>query len=242
MVPSDVRFPPACIDLHLHSQYSDGEGTIPQVVKTAVARGFTTIALTDHTDVEGNFKYSIYGKRNFATYLYDIQEAREKYPGINILCGIEITESFGPIPDRVESIYRACDLILIDGYYVRDPIRTAQRIRDWCEISHIFTKNIGISHPKFDELTPLEINIIARSEIFLELNNSKLNKAQITGIELYLTHPASRTTLWSIGSDAHSLPLVGDVSIAWGILQRFQLYKNLIVPVAECKNLSPSKN
>ncbi len=210
-----------------------------EVVEKAVARGFKTIAFTDHTDVEGNFCLSRYGKRDFATYLSEIQDIRKEFPGLTILCGIEITEGFGPIPDSVESIYRACDLILVDGFYVKNPFRSAQKIRDWCEISHIFEKNIGISHPKFDELTPLEINIIARNEIFLELNNSKLNKAQITGIEHYLTEPTSRTTLWSVGSDAHSLPLVGDVSIAWGIIQRFQLYKNLIVPVPECQKISP---
>lgn len=223
---------PACIDLHLHSRYSDGEGTIPEVSKIAVARGFTTIAFTDHTDVEGNFKYSIYGKRNFATYLYDIQDARKMFPKINILCGIEITDSFGIIPDSVESIFRVCDLILVDGYSVKDPFRGAQRIRDWFEISHIFSKNIGISHPKFDEFTEDEISIINRSKIFLELNNSKLNKKKIAGLEQYLSHPTAQTALWSVGSDAHSLDLVGDVSIAWGIIQQFQLYKSLIVPAS----------
>ncbi len=228
---SDANRLPARFDLHLHSQYSDGESTIRQVVVQAAIRGISIIAFTDHTDVEGNFIFSRYGKQDFATYLGEIQDVREEFPDLTIWCGIEISESFGPIPDSVESIYRACDLILVDGYYVTNPIQCAQRIRDWCEISHIFVKNIGIAHPKYDELTPPECNIIARSNLILELNNSKLNKAHIAGIKRYLSIPTSNTTLWSVGSDAHTLPLVGDVSIAWEIVHQFQLLKRLIVPV-----------
>ncbi len=239
MPPSEANLPPARVDLHLHSQYSDGEGTIREVVQKASERGFTFIAFTDHTDVEGNFLFNRYGKRNFASYLAEIQDTRARFPDVTIWCGIEISESFGPIPDSVESIYRACDFILVDGYYVANPVHGAQRIRDWCEISHIFVKNIGIAHPKFNELTPLELNIIQRSEIFLELNNSKLNKAQIAGIEHLLSQPASQNISWSVGSDAHSLALVGDVSIAWDIVHRFHLYKKIIAPVSFCQNLSP---
>ena len=229
---------PPCIDLHLHTQYSDGDGTIPEIAEKALKKGFTAIAFTDHTNIEGDFLNTRYGKQNFATYLADIQKARVNFPGITIWCGIEISENFGVIPYSVESIFRACDLILVDGYDVKNPFLSAQRIRDSCELSRMFGKNIGVAHPKFNEMTPTDWSIITRSQIFLELNNPKLNKAQIAAIKRAISQSSAQSVIWSVGSDAHSLELVGDVSIAWGIVRKYQLYKKLIVPVTSCKKMS----
>src|SRR4030042_1727650 len=129
MSSAENRLPP-CIDLHIHTQYSDGDGTIPQIAEYAHKRGFSAIGFTDHTTVEGEFLNTRYDKHNFATYLLEIEKTRLKFPELTILCGIEISESFGSIPDEAESIYRACDLILVDGHSVKNPFIGAQKIRD----------------------------------------------------------------------------------------------------------------
>ena len=41
------------VDLHLHSQFSDGSNWPADIVETAISRGLTTIALTDHDVFEG---------------------------------------------------------------------------------------------------------------------------------------------------------------------------------------------
>ncbi len=41
------------VDMHLHSRYSDGSDTVPQLVEKLIANGFTAFALTDHDSVRG---------------------------------------------------------------------------------------------------------------------------------------------------------------------------------------------
>lgn len=41
------------VDLHLHSRYSDGSDTVPQLVEKLISCGITTFSLTDHDSVRG---------------------------------------------------------------------------------------------------------------------------------------------------------------------------------------------
>ena len=41
------------VDMHLHSRYSDGSDTVPQLVEKLLANGFTAYSLTDHDSVRG---------------------------------------------------------------------------------------------------------------------------------------------------------------------------------------------
>jgi len=41
------------VDMHLHSRYSDGSDTVPQLVEKLLACGITTFSLTDHDSVRG---------------------------------------------------------------------------------------------------------------------------------------------------------------------------------------------
>jgi len=48
------------IDLHVHTVYSDGSGTVKQVLQTAKAKGLDGLAITDHATLEGYFKAKQY--------------------------------------------------------------------------------------------------------------------------------------------------------------------------------------
>ncbi len=62
------------IDLHTHTNYSDGEYTPDEVIKKAIEQNIGTIAITDHDNIEG-LKSIDYNK----------------YPEIKILPGVELT-------------------------------------------------------------------------------------------------------------------------------------------------------
>ncbi|MDR2587670.1 MAG: histidinol-phosphatase HisJ family protein [Coriobacteriales bacterium] len=81
-------------DTHTHTWYSGhGDGTVAEVVAVAVARGLTTVALTEHlplppeVDPTGTFAMT---EDQVAPYLEEIERARKEYPGIEIICGIEV--------------------------------------------------------------------------------------------------------------------------------------------------------
>ena len=81
-------------DTHTHTHYSHhGTGTAKEVVAVAVAKGLTTIALTEHlplpdsVNTDGSFAMFV---SEVESYLASVQEAREKYPQIEVLCGFEV--------------------------------------------------------------------------------------------------------------------------------------------------------
>ena len=45
------------VNLHIHTNYSDGKSDIETVVKNAKQKGYKLIAITDHNTVEGHQKY-----------------------------------------------------------------------------------------------------------------------------------------------------------------------------------------
>ena len=51
------------IDLHVHTVYSDGSGTVEQVLDTARRRGLDGLAITDHNTVRAYYKAKTYHTR-----------------------------------------------------------------------------------------------------------------------------------------------------------------------------------
>lgn len=90
-------------DLHIHSTFSDGKLSIPQIVDFYGGRGFKVIAITDHLCEEETFlgKAShvlnkTLTRANFSIYLKTIeteaQRALHQY-GMLVLTGVEITKN-----------------------------------------------------------------------------------------------------------------------------------------------------
>jgi predicted metal-dependent phosphoesterase TrpH len=90
-------------DLHIHSTFSDGKLTIPQIVDFYGIRGFKIISITDHLCEENTFlgKASKYLKKTltrktFPEYLQIIktegQRALKQY-GMLVIPGIELTKN-----------------------------------------------------------------------------------------------------------------------------------------------------
>ena len=90
-------------DLHIHSKYSDGKLSIPDLVDFYGKRGFKVIAITDHLCEEETFlgKASLFLKKtlsahNFHEYLETIKvqgkRALKQY-GMLVIAGVEITKN-----------------------------------------------------------------------------------------------------------------------------------------------------
>ena len=55
------------IDLHIHSNYSDGSFSIDDLLKNIRVAGLTTFALTDHDTIEGCIE--VFDKTTLQKYL-----------------------------------------------------------------------------------------------------------------------------------------------------------------------------
>jgi putative hydrolase len=88
-VPAAEGVNPALLkgDLHCHTDWSDGHATVLEMARAAQARGYSYLAITDHsprlTVVNG------LGPERLAAQAAEIGRAMEQLPGFTILTGIE---------------------------------------------------------------------------------------------------------------------------------------------------------
>jgi DNA polymerase (family 10) len=75
-------------DLHMHTTYSDGNNSVEEMVKAAVARGYEYVAITDHSP-SVHIAHGMEEKR-LLKQLDEIERLRKKHRGIMILAGSEV--------------------------------------------------------------------------------------------------------------------------------------------------------
>ena len=76
-------------DLHVHTTYSDGDNTPEEMILAAIARGMSTIGISDHSYTWFDESYCVQ-KDSITAYQKEIAGLKEKYQDqIEVLCGIE---------------------------------------------------------------------------------------------------------------------------------------------------------
>jgi predicted metal-dependent phosphoesterase TrpH len=103
----DLLPPGGKADLHIHSDWSDGSLSIPQIVKTAKALGLAAIAITDHDTIAG----------------WEEAHREGTAAGIKIIPGIEVS-AFDPGSGRKVHIL---------GYRITDRETAETACRPWLE-------------------------------------------------------------------------------------------------------------
>jgi predicted metal-dependent phosphoesterase TrpH len=78
MLAALPRRPPSMIDLHSHTNKSDGSLTPIALVDLARRKGLTTLAITDHDTLEG----------------YDQAAPYARQVGLDLVCGVELSTKF----------------------------------------------------------------------------------------------------------------------------------------------------
>jgi DNA polymerase (family 10) len=75
-------------ELHSHTTASDGAMSIDELVERAAARGFHTIAITDHS--KSQFQANGLDEKRLRAHIKAIHEARARHPKIQIWAGSEV--------------------------------------------------------------------------------------------------------------------------------------------------------
>ena len=73
-------------DLHTHTTYSHGTGSVEDNVKVALEKGLEYIAISDHGP--GHLFYGV-KRSDFPNMMKDIEEMNAKYPDIKVKCSVE---------------------------------------------------------------------------------------------------------------------------------------------------------
>lgn len=134
--------PPARLDLHSHSHYSDGTSSPAEVVRRAHAAGVEVLALTDHDSISG--------------FPEALEESKKL--GIRVVCGIEINTceednlhflGYGIDPEskalqeRLQEFRNRRQLRL---QKIVDRLREAQLDITWEEVQAVSKQTLGRPH------------------------------------------------------------------------------------------------
>lgn len=177
-------------DLHIHSHYSSDGYLSPQmIIKTALKRGLSGVAVTDHNTINGGKKTSEYLNR----------ESNVKNEQFKVIIGSEVTTTEGEI----------IGLFLSEDIQSQDPVEVMEEIRSQDGI-------VVIPHP-FDVLR--KESFIPRKEHLklidkIEVFNSRCIKPEFNhrALEFATQHSLGLTA----GSDAHFANEIGKAGIKIG--------------------------
>ncbi len=77
-------------DLHTHTKYSDGKGSVEQSVQSAISKSLVSLGICDHSETRGDMPYCLTADR-INDYLSEIRRVAERYKGqIEVYAGIEL--------------------------------------------------------------------------------------------------------------------------------------------------------
>lgn len=231
------------IDCHTHTVLSGhGVGTVDDVVRAAVEQGISTIALTEHLALP-SFMDS---KRQLsmdpgalAGYRSEIEAAREKYPHIEIVAGLEVDWIEGNEEyiraDLTGFTHLLGSVHFIDGWAFDDP----DSLDEWSnrDIDEVWTKYFELwcdavrgdipfnvmthpdlpkkfgHRPSFDtrELYEHVASVAAARGVAIEVNTAGLRKpvCEIYPCESLLCAFQRAGVDATVGSDAHAPLEVG---------------------------------
>ncbi len=206
-------------DLHMHTNATDGKGTIQEMIAAAQARGLEYIAITDHSK-RVSMANGLDGKRAL-TQWKEVDRIRKDFDGIHVLTGIEcdILENGGM--DLPDDVLAAADWVIASVHYGQNqPIeKITERILGALENPHVDI----IAHPTgrlINRREPYAVDMeqvfdsAAKHKKFLELN---ANPARLDLNDLHCAAAKRHGIPIVISTDAHSID--GLDVMQYGVLQ-----------------------
>ncbi|TFG21325.1 MAG: PHP domain-containing protein [Promethearchaeota archaeon] len=229
------------IDLHTHSNFSDGHDSLDEILKIAIEFDVEKLAITDHMSAFGHFLFSnVKPAKSIERYLEEITRFRQKYgDNIEIYTGAEISSDFhsGKLTqqqeDRLQDNLEYFSLFLIETYVIQEPILTALNLRKYLTQQGFDATPVILAHPRYSSMSFETFRLLLNNHIGFELNEDKLSAREAS---FFLNHINSLTpqeknklTL-SLGSDSHHKEEVGIVPFTSLVIEENNLSKYVITP------------
>jgi DNA polymerase (family 10) len=226
-------------DLHIHTDYTDGQNSLEEMALAASERGLKYIAVTEHSDrLKASGGSDPPGLR---TQMEEIDRLNEQFDDITILKGVEVEILPDGRLDLPDSVLARLDLVVGTIHNQLDLSLEKQ------------TRRIlrGMDHPHFtffahpfgrliNEREPIQVDMIrviqkARERgCFLELN------ANIRRLDLYDTYckiASEEDVLVVINSDAHNIAALDHLKFGVGQARRGWLEKKDVLNTRSLKEL-----
>ena len=226
------------LNLHIHSNYSDGKQTINQIVKKSIKLNLDYIAITDHlTNSWKAWVSKLNNKLTISSYLDEISNCQAYLITNNIklilLKGIEIdlssTEQFLKKIIKIDEF----DLILVEYLQNFETIAYLENIINYwkIQISNLIRFPIlGLAHfdPSFFMLGDLDIlmKFLKKHNIYFEFNSS-YPSFYSPRYERFFKKIIEYKIPVAIGCDSHTQETLNDFDGPLDMIQFYNLERNL---------------
>jgi DNA polymerase (family 10) len=210
-LPSLVELTDICGDLHMHTTATDGEDTLAEMVRAAVAIGLRYIAITDHsqrvTMARGLDPVRLLKQWHEIDRLNE-SLAEDGQPPIVVLKGIEVDMLEKGGLDLSDNVLEQADWVVASLHYGQNQPREriTARIIEAIENPHVSvighpTGRLLNRRPPYDVDMEAVIAAAARTGTFLEIN---ANPWRLDLNELYAAAAKKAGVKLVISTDAHS--------------------------------------
>jgi histidinol phosphatase-like PHP family hydrolase len=205
-------------DLHIHSNYSDGESSVEEIVRRATSLGLKTIALTDHFWPSIGSRKG--GKNIIEQRRREIETARLDFPDIRILDGAEVDiQSNGELAPIAGGLSQF-DLVIGSFHHFTDSTRWASALSKAARKKQfqILGHWDGYLSSYREEDGEIVAKVLAEAGVVVELNG----RYRIERTDFYDLAKAAGCK-FSLGSDSHHVSTVGRLSFQHGLLSNMEL-------------------
>ncbi len=113
-------------DFHVHTTFSDGSMSVEEAILNAINRGYTAVALADHSPSSG-YAGGLNEERLKEKYL-EILRLRDKYPYIRILFATEVDIKSDGSLDYPDDILEKFDLVIASVHNWKDDEDVTDRL------------------------------------------------------------------------------------------------------------------
>ncbi|GAW93183.1 PHP domain-containing protein [Calderihabitans maritimus] len=237
-------------DYHTHSDYSDGRGTVEEMVDAARRKGLRAIAITDHGP--DNIGVGVETPDTYLAVKKEIERLQGIYGDIDILVGAEadIIGMRGEI-DVPRRIYQELDLLLVGLHpYVRPvDVRSGWRLlvkNQTCTWSSGIRRSVVNDNTKclMEALYRHDVDILVHPGLKMPVDISEISRAcvktetlfEINTGHFYLDigdiHQAAKEGVrFVVNSDAHFPETVGKVEEGLDLLKRAKVPREQVANV-----------
>jgi len=187
---------------HIHTKYTDGENTIFEICETAKELGIPLLAFTEH--VRKNLTY------DFNEFLGEVERAKDEFPEIVILSGVEAKVLPNGDLDVDKDILREVDYPIFAFHSFPKDLKlyinalkralTNRYINAWAHPGLFLVKN-NFELPK--DIVVEIFKIMNKNDILLEIN-AKYDLPKRDWIDLALKHNVQIVR----GSDIHNIKML----------------------------------
>lgn len=218
-------------DLHCHSDYSDGGNSIKEMAEAAIKKGYSYIAMTDHSQslkIAGGLTLQELKKKK-----HEIDKLNSKLKGFRVLFGTEVDIDSGGKIDYKDGTLKEFDIVVaaIHSGFKQPAKQLTKRIISACGNKYVHI----IAHPTgrlwgtrdayeldFEEIlkaakdtnTALEINAFPQR---LDLNDHNSRRAKEAGVKL------------CINTDSHATEQLDAIKYGIAVARRAWLSKDEVI-------------